>query len=525
MSTKPVQPAAARQAVQPVVSGNVPVVYIHPAKQGIRFDPENIGRPYGVIPVGAPALINTLRAQGIRVRGVNYPMEKQRSPKFDLGQWVQGQRGVRVILIDMHWYEHTYGAVETARLCKQVAPWAWTILGGLTASGFARQIMENIAEVDFVVRGDAEQPLLALTQRLLQSGGRAPRPVDVADIPNLTYRANGQVIENPLGYIGAPSDLDALDFVDISFLAHAQEYHVHEYIVTDIQEARANLERQTPFLGRWLCTARGCQYHCSYCGGDKNAHKILAGRSGLVTRSPEKIVDDLKRLARAGVHQASMSYDIAELGRDYWETLFLYLRESGVRIGIYNEFFQKPTPDFIQEFAQCVNMPHSCVAVSPLSGNERVRRLNGKHYSNEQLFETLSALRLYPFHLFVYFSLNLPGETEETLEETVGLARKIYEFYPLPYLKILNTVHTLDPLSPMSVSPEKYGIQVNATSFMDFYAYCRDTQLADPAARNGLHRGFELAAAQGRDLERMANRWDAERRGREISWWPIPPSW
>jgi hypothetical protein len=165
------------------------------------------------------------------------------------------------------------------------------------------------------------------------------------------------------------------------------------------------------------------------------------------------------------------------------------------------------------------------VALSPLSGNERVRRLNGKHYSNDDLFEVLDALSVHRFYLFVYFSLNLPGETNETFEETIELAKQVYDFYPPSLLKILNTVHTIDPVSPMNMYPEKFGIQSNMRTFNDFYEYCQGTRQTSPLARIGYNRGYDLINPADRSLYDMANAWDNARVGRESSWWPVPPSW
>jgi hypothetical protein len=347
-------------------------------------------------------------------------------------------------------------------------------------------------------------------------------------IPNLIYRSDTIVetgiAETPGSYVACTEDLDSLDFVDLDFLEHAREYLVHEYVVTSLPLARQALETN-PFLGRWTCTARGCKFHCSYCGGSKESHMLLAGRNGIVTRSPEKVVDDLKRMKENGLIQASLSYDIAILGEEYWRKFFALLRESGVKIGVYNEFFQLPTKEFIDDYARSVVMPQSCVALSPLSGNERVRRLNGKHYSNEALFDILDILSQHRFYLFVYFSLNLPGETRETFEETLEVATSIYDFYPTSLLKILNTVHTIDPVSPMNMYPEKFGIQANMSTFMDFYEYCKQTSQAGPGARTGLYRGFQLSDPNARSLEAMANAWDQTREGRETNWWPVPPSW
>jgi radical SAM superfamily enzyme YgiQ (UPF0313 family) len=501
------------------------VLYIHPSKQEVGFVARSgaPGRPYGLMPVGVAALVNLLGEHGIRVAGLNYPLEKHLDSAFDLRSWLEQRPGVRVILIDMHWYEHCYGAISVARACKATLPEAWTVLGGLTASGFAREILENCPEVDFVIRGDAEKPLLDLVQKLLSGGGRRTMPA-LIKVPNLSYREDERIVENPQTYTATTEDLDRLDFVDIGFLEHHDEYHVHEYIVTDLQRVRG-AEDTSVYRGRWLCNARGCRYECSYCGGCRSAHQALAGRKGIVARSPSRMVEDLARLERNGVIQASLSYDLAELGKAYWREFLSGLRDSGVRMALYNEFFQLPDLDFIAEFAGSVDLEHSCVALSPLSGSEKVRRLNGKFYSDEELFQVLASLSQFGMSIFVYFSLNLPGEDERTIQESVALAERIYRFYPPSLLKILTSSHTIDPLAPMNVRPERYGIDVDMSTFMDYYAYCRDTQLALHEARTEAHRGFRPSDPGARSLEAMADAWDRARTGRESSWWPVPPGW
>jgi len=237
------------------------------------------------------------------------------------------------------------------------------------------------------------------------------------------------------------------------------------------------------------------------------------------------MIDDLRRLSENRVLQASLSYDIAEMGEDYWRAFLTLLQESGVQIGLYNEFFQLPALEFVDQFAASVDLEHSCVALSPLSGSERVRRLNGKIYSNEQLFAVLERLRAHKLSIFCYFSLNLPGEMEQTMHESVELAEQIYDFYPHHLLKILTSSHTIDPLCPMNTDPDRYQIEVDMTAFLDYYAYCRDTQFASQEARTEAHRGFRPRDPSVRDMAVMADIWDRGREGRESSWWPVPPSW
>ncbi|MFN2129467.1 MAG: B12-binding domain-containing radical SAM protein [Anaerolineae bacterium] len=506
------------------------VLYIHPAKQGADPPAAHVpmGRPYGLIPLGVPALVNVLRDAGIDVQGIVLPLERQLQPSFDLRAWLAAHPGAYAILIDMHWYEHTYGAIDVARVCKEVLPEAWTILGGLSASAFSHEILESCPQVDCVIRGDAERPLLRLVQRVVRARGDRRR-VNVRSIPNLSWRDGGEVVENPLTYCASTADLDRLDFVNIDFLAHADRYHVHEYIVTDLQRTRQARDISR-YRGRWICTARGCRYECSYCGGCRTAHQALAGRQGIVPRSPEAVVADLQRLEGQRVIQASLSYDIAELGEPYWRALFDGMAQAGVHIGLYNEFFQLPEPAFVDALAAHADLAHSCVALSPLSGAEAVRHLNGKRYSNAELFEVLEQLKRHGLSIFCYFSLNLPGEDNATIEETIDLAARIYDLYPHDRLKILTSLHTIDPLSPMGEHPDDFQIEVDMTSFHDYYEYCRQTQLALPLSRTELFRGFRprrraVSEPGARDLAHMADVWDAARQGRESSWWPVPPSW
>jgi len=505
-------------------------LYIHPAKQAVDlYDTpvrQKFGRPYGLIPMGVPALVNLLCDNGIPVRGVNFPMEKRLNSSFNLRKWLRDHREARMVLIDLHWYEHSYGAINVAQVAKQVLPDAWVILGGLTSSVFAREILENLSVVDFVLRGDAERPLLALAQALMGEDEPGVQP-DLSGVPNLTYRLDGQVVETPRTYCATPEDFADFNFIDLGWLEHEDDYYVHEYLVIDMEIAHAASQGAdiSKYRGRWITTARGCDFECSYCGGAKSAHKAIAGRNGIVPVPVETIVDQIKHLVEHDVIQVCFSYDLAAMGERHWKTLFRTLRKEGIKIGLYNEFFQLPPAGFVKDFVRTADMEHSSVALNPYSGSERVRRLNGKRYNEAQLFNALDEVNLYNIPIIVYFSLNLPGEDEEAIQQSIKLAQSIYDMYPHSKLKILNSCHTVEPMSPMEQRPGRYGVEVKWHTFKDWYDYCRNTQLQLPGARTGEWRGFDLLQPNERSIEAMADAWDEAASGRESVWWPIPPSW
>jgi hypothetical protein len=130
------------------------ILYLHPAKHAAEFSgyvQAKSASPYMLLPVGVPGLINLLREHGFQVIGLNVPLETMLDQRFDLATWIRGQPGVRLGAIDLHWYEHAFGALDVALICKQVLPEVPVVLGGLTASYYANQILGAFPQVDAVI--------------------------------------------------------------------------------------------------------------------------------------------------------------------------------------------------------------------------------------------------------------------------------------------------------------------------------------------------------------------------------------
>ena len=487
------------------------VLYIHPAKHDVDSGFQDLGF-YFFVPVGVVGLVNLLRREGLVVKGINYPAELIRNRAFRLRPWLAAHKDVKLILVDLHWYMHSYGAISVAQACKQVLPKARVVLGGITASLFAAEILHSFPQVDFVIRGDAEEPLLGLARRLC-SGDNVP----LSSIPNLTYRAQGQMFENELDYTATPENLDKLDFVDLDFLEHADWYGRLQFEPTTLTQSLREPR------GHWLCIGRGCRYDCSFCGGGRQSHKLFAGRNGFVLRSAEKAAHDTRRLAEKGIDQVSLNLDPAILPPEYWRALFAHMRRLGVQIGINNEHFQLPSPEFVQDFCESAEVGRSELALSLLTGSEKVRRLNGKHYSNQKLFEIVDVMKENQVPLYVYFSFNLPGEDEKTFRQTLRVAQRLRHNYPPHLLKMINMAHTLDPCSPMSRKPGRYAIDIGLRSFVDYYKYCQQTLAIEAGEGPWKVRGF--AYRQDRSLPKMVRQWNEFCAEQPNSCFRIPESW
>ncbi|HRW04420.1 MAG TPA: radical SAM protein [Caldilineaceae bacterium] len=493
------------------------ILYLHPAKQeaNARFDKYKASSPYPFIPVGVIGLLNLLRSEGWQVEGFNLSMTLTMYSGFNLLRWLASKPRPKLVMIDLHWYEHAFGALDVAQTVKRVWPTVPIVLGGLTASNFAEEILENFPTVDFIIKGDAEKPLRLLAAHCCGEGTPA-----LASIPNLVYRAAGTIHQTTHAYFATPEDLDALDFVTLDWLHHADSYSALQYSGTGL------LRLHDPNLkSHWLCIGRGCVFNCTYCGGGKASHNTLAGRNGYVVRRPERVVDDIERLVAQGFQQVALSLDPATFGPEWWRPFFSQLRSRHLTIGIYNEFFQLPSVEFLDALAASANVQHTEVAISPLSGDEAVRRQNGKFYTNERFLAMLERLAAHEIPIFIYFSLNLPGETPQTFKQTLHLADAIGKQYPSHLLRMLNPCHTLDPVSPMSRQPAAFGLQVHYQTFMDYYTYCKGTAWLPRHVTRGEHRGYEMIGRPAATVEQMAQIWDIFAKQQKFRCFPVPSGW
>lgn len=305
--------------------------------------------------------------------------------------------------------------------------------------------------------------------------------------------------------------------MDFDFLENAAWYGRLQFEPTALTQSMPEPR------GHWLCIGRGCRYDCSFCGGGRQSHKLFAWRNGFVLRSAEKAAQDIQRLADKGIDQVSLNLDPAILPSEYWRALFAQLRGLGVRIGINNELFQLPSREFVEDFCETAEVARSELALSLLTGSEKVRRLNGKHYSNQKLFEIVDLMKEKQVPLYVYFSFNLPGEDEKAFRQTLRVAQRIRRDYPPNLLKMINMAHTLDPCSPMSRKPQRYTIDVGLRSFKDYYKYCEQTLAIQAGEGPWKVRGF--AYRKDRSLQKMVRQWNEFCAEQPSSCFRVPESW
>lgn len=474
------------------------ILYLHPAPRGEAY---RDGASYPVLPVGAVAHMNHLTRFGFSVTGLNAPAQRSQDFAFSLADWARGQPAPALVLLDLHWVEHARGALEAARLARAAWPEARIALGGLTATRFAAEALALCPALDAVVTGDAEEAVAALARAAVD---RAPWPPDA---PNLLARAPGGLWQSPRRAATRQADFDQSDTASLDWLIDAPVYR-------RLLHSRPPRALSRPGdQGHWIANGRGCAFDCLYCGGGRSAHQALSGLKGVLRRDPAVVAAEVDRLHAAGVAQVALTLDPDMLGARHQAAFFAALQ---ARPGLYVESFQLPSPALRAALCDRADLEHSELALTPLSGDEGVRRRNGKRYSNAALLDAVAELGARGVSVFAFFSLNLPGEDEATLTQTLALAEALLEAAPPGRLRVANICHTLDPASPLAESPEGWGATAAMRCLADFVALAEQPR---PWRFEEGERGFGMP---GRDLAAMVARWDAFCAGRETLAIPVP---
>ncbi len=236
-------------------------------------------------PIGMLSIAEYLDRHGYKVIVDNIGERMIQDKTFDVERHVKSVKG-DVYAIDLHWCAHAQGAIELAKLCKKLHPDSVIVLGGLTATRFHEEIIEKYSFVDVVIRGEAEKPFLKL-MKTLESGQKN------LSVESATLKVNGRLIVGPLA---TPSEsLDEFDFTRLDLL---------------VPKSILFSTSRPPYCLHWsIPICRGCTENCATCGGSAYAYARLLGKRKPSFRRPEKIREDLEKLAEQGVKAVFLFQD------------------------------------------------------------------------------------------------------------------------------------------------------------------------------------------------------------------------
>ena len=268
------------------------------------------------------------------------------------------------------------------RQCRELGE-ATIVLGGAGYSIFPDEALAYLG-ADLGLRGDGEAAFLALLERL-EAG------TDPAGLPGLHLRGRGGTAA------GLPEELDVLPLPE-------------DELWRGVDPARQDL---------WmpLQSRRGCPNDCAYC-----STALIQGRT-IRCRSPRQVVDAIEPMVRAGFRRyyfVDNSFNIPlahglELCREIssrdlsieWRAI-LYPHRVG--------------EELVREMARagCVE-----VALGFESGADPVLRGLNKRFTVEEVRSVAACLRKHGIRRMGFLMLGGPGETRETVEQSLAFAASL----------------------------------------------------------------------------------------------------
>lgn len=403
---------------------------------------------FEMYPLGFLTIASYLQQQGMKVRVVNLALRMMNDRKFSVPRFLS-RLDARAVGIDLHWLPHAQGALEIAKIVKEVHPKTPVIMGGLSSTYFHEELI-RYPQVDYVIRGDSTEPPL---HRLLLAL-RDDRPL--ANIPNLTWKENGIPRVNPMRFV--PS---SLDYVDIRPDLMVQMVMRHRDLLSAL-----------PYSGWWhnpitaVFTVKGCGYECATCGSSKTTCGSLTKRSQPVFRTPESLAANVAAISRLTRGPIFLVGDLGQGGKHHAQTVLDRLRQANIPNEIVFEFFDIPPKGFLQQIDSSVR--HWSMEFSPESHEQAIRQAQEGEpsYSNAEFEDVLlEALHLRCSRIDVFFMVGLPQQSYESVLEDVAYCRHLFEISDRRLSCFLSPMGPfLDPGSRAFEEPEKFGYRLFARS-------------------------------------------------------------
>ncbi|MEM3837757.1 MAG: TIGR04190 family B12-binding domain/radical SAM domain protein [Fervidicoccaceae archaeon] len=436
-----------------------PPSYLYFREEKRRFGPISDVIPstpiFDMYPYGFLTMSFHLMKKGYRVSISNLAAKMILDESLNLQKYIESI-DAGVVGIDLHWMVHSHGSIELARMIKKERPDIFIVLGGLSATIFHREILSKFDWIDAIVLGDTtEIPM----ERLLDSLANGK---NLQDIPNLAFREGNRIRVNPISFV--PNDISD----------YGLDYH----------ELFKNLSSSKDPVG-WLPFAdfirhpiggiilyKGCHFNCLACGGSKYAYEKYFKRKHLALKSPRAIINEMRSISEYMDMPIFLVGDIQLMGRGRLEKLLEEIKKERLSARtIFFEFFIPPSRELIEKISSIDADIY--FQISPESHIEEVRKLYGRPYGNNSLFNFVkNSIGLGIKRVDIYFLIGLPRqrvEDSETLprfissllEELPEEKRNKVDFFVAPLAPFI------DPGSRAFDNPESFGYIITARSLSE----------------------------------------------------------
>ncbi|MBW4467757.1 MAG: magnesium-protoporphyrin IX monomethyl ester anaerobic oxidative cyclase [Pegethrix bostrychoides GSE-TBD4-15B] len=286
-----------------------------------------------------------------------------------------------------------YQSQRTLKLVKEVCPDAKAIMGGIHPTYMYREVLNEAAWIDYIIRGEGEE----ITVNLLRAIANGTDERDRRQILGLAFLEDGKVVATPAHQ--PIKDLNTLT-PDWTLL----DWPTYIYTPLNVRVAVPNY-------------SRGCPFRCRFCSQWKFWRKYRS-------RSPKHFVDEIEQLVKE--HQIGF-FILADEEPTINKSRFVALCQELVdrNLGVHWGINTRVTDILRDEKELPLYRQAGLVHVS--LGTEAAAQLNLNLFRKETTIadnkRAVQLLRDHGILAEVQFIMGLPSETPETIEETYRMAR------------------------------------------------------------------------------------------------------
>jgi radical SAM superfamily enzyme YgiQ (UPF0313 family) len=321
---------------------------------------------------------------------------------------------------------------------------ALTMGFGTHVTPMTMETMRPFPALDFVLRGEPEGTLRELLDTL---EGKSPSNPSVAKIVEDTRMARGTTVRNG----------DGLDLFLSPFASSTLERVPQDVLSEALTSPLANImglawrhgdtiiiNRDRPFFPdmddlpmplhhllpldkqrmpmikgpfTFIVSSRGCPAGCKYC------IKHVSYQNSVRLRSPENIYQELVLLSDLGIHNVHMYADLFTVNRDQVVGLCKLIVDNGLKVN----WTCNSRVDYVDEEMLQLMGQAGCYLISwgIESSNEQILKRARKGYRKQQAYDALAWSHAAGIKNWGYFIIGLPGETEETIQETIAYSKSL----------------------------------------------------------------------------------------------------
>ncbi len=293
---------------------------------------------------------------------------------------------------------------------------ARTIAFGTHVTPMPRETLRAYPALDYVLFGEPDLTIRDLVDHLegkidqrppeiqaifakqpgYQPAMGADRQVDLQHIPGIAWRRGDEI------FLNAPRP----------FLTDLNDLPIPLHHLLPLNSYRMPMMKG-PFT--FIVTSRGCPAGCTYC------IKHVSYQYSVRLRSPEKIMEELWILKGLGIHNIHMYADLFTVNRDQVVDLCKLMIEQNIQI----KWTCNSRVDYVDEEMLKLMGKAGCWFISwgIESANEAILKHARKGARPDQARQSLLWSKQAGINNWGYFIIGLPGETEETIRQTIAFAK------------------------------------------------------------------------------------------------------